>query len=119
VALALETAHSARHPDTGEPLRVVHRDIKTTNVRITAQGDVKVLDFGIARAAFEPREAHTQKAQKFGTPGYMAPERFLGHAEPASDVFALGGLMFRALAGTGMPALPTVPSGFKAARRAA
>jgi serine/threonine protein kinase len=75
--------------ETGEPLRVVHRDIKPSNVRLTDAGAVKVLDFGVARAEFAGREAHTERV-RYGSLGYMAPERVLGGPDAAAgDVYAL------------------------------
>jgi serine/threonine protein kinase len=90
VADALHAAVVTPHPETGRPLCVVHRDIKPSNVMVTDRGIVKVLDFGVARATFDAREAST-RSQQFGTARYMAPERWLhGSAEAPSDVFSLG-----------------------------
>jgi serine/threonine protein kinase len=88
VARLLDKVYRAPGPD-GQPLRIVHRDLKPDNLQITPHGEVKVLDFGIARAEFEGREAMTRSAIA-GTPGYMAPERMDGIEGPESDVFGLG-----------------------------
>ncbi len=99
VAEALEAAWNTTPAGTDEPLRVVHRDIKPSNVMVTGRGRVKVMDFGVARARFDAREAHTQ-SQQFGTARYMAPERWLdGVAEAPSDVFSLGITLLELLAG--------------------
>ena len=82
---------------TGAPLQVVHRDIKPSNVRLTAEAEVKVLDFGVARASFEGREAKTERV-RYGSVGYMAPERLLGGDETsAGDVFSLGVVLYELL----------------------
>ena len=95
VAGALHAAYHQRGPD-GKPLHLIHRDIKPSNIRVTAQGEVKILDFGVARAEFEGREEHTQEAA-FGTVPYMAPERFYGDDTHAGDVYALGVTLFEML----------------------
>ncbi len=90
VADALHTAFHSPGPD-GTPLRLVHRDIKPPNIRIGRHGEVKVLDFGIAKAADARREAKTQTSVMIGSPWYMAPERFDGKNDSAAaDVYALG-----------------------------
>lgn len=97
VASALHHAHSATGAD-GTPLRIIHRDLKPANVRINATGDVKVLDFGVARAQFEGREAET-RAGGFGSLGYVPPERVDGDELPAGDVYALGVVAWELLSG--------------------
>ena len=83
----------------GEALQVVHRDIKPSNILLTPEGDVKVLDFGIASASFQGREAKTDRV-RFGSIPYMSPERVLGEPEiPAGDVYALGCVLYELLLG--------------------
>jgi serine/threonine-protein kinase len=96
VASALDAATSAPGEDGG-PLNVVHRDIKPSNIRLSANGELKVLDFGVARAQFAGRESKTEQV-RYGSLGYMAPERLLGGEETASgDVYAVGVLLYELL----------------------
>lgn len=90
VAGGLARAHRAVHPATGEPLNVIHRDVKPANIMITRSGGVKLLDFGVARARFDARESHTGQLV-LGTLNYMAPEYIVtGEVSPAADVYGLG-----------------------------
>ncbi len=97
VAGALDAAWSTRDLDD-KPLHLLHRDIKPANIRLTTRGEVKLLDFGVARADFEAREARTQ-AILFGSLNYMAPERFDMIDGPAGDVYALGVVLYELLMG--------------------
>ncbi|HHO49411.1 MAG TPA: hypothetical protein ENK18_00735, partial [Deltaproteobacteria bacterium] len=107
VASALDAAFNAPRPGGGEPVRIVHRDVKPSNIRLGRDGQIKLLDFGIARTDELTREARTGTDVMMGSPPYMAPERFLD-SEPrsASDVFALGVTLWEGIAGERMFAMP-------------
>ncbi len=78
---------------------IIHRDIKPGNVLIDAKGEVKLMDFGIARMAEAP-ESMTQAGLIIGTPHYMSPEQVRGESLDArSDVYAMGVLMYEMLGG--------------------
>ena len=90
VAGTVHRAHEARHPTTQEPLHVIHRDVKPANVMITSRGGVRLLDFGVARAAFSSRESQTQ-GLVLGTLNYFPPEILAGgEPTPAVDIYGLG-----------------------------
>ncbi|MEQ1570857.1 MAG: protein kinase, partial [Myxococcota bacterium] len=94
VASALDAAYNRPPAGAQRPLRVIHRDIKPSNLMVDAQGRVKVLDFGVARAEFDAREAKTAELA-FGSLEYMPPERLFFEPESAaSDVYGLGTVLF-------------------------
>lgn len=83
-------------------LGVVHRDLKSDNILLSTRGGrkdfVKILDFGLAHLAMDPRLA--PKGAVFGTPEYMSPEQARGEeAGPPSDLYALGVLFYEMLTG--------------------
>jgi len=115
VARALDAAWKAEGDD-GQPLRVVHRDIKPGNLRLTAEGDVKVLDFGVARVDFDAREAKTRRPGLIGTERYMAPERLTLEGDgPPGDIYALGVTAFELLTNAEAIRAPVRPDAHEAA----
>lgn len=101
VAEAIEAAHARG---------VIHRDLKPSNLKITADGKVKVLDFGIAKALEEQvpsalgtvpsSGATTRSGVVIGTPGYMSPEQTTGGVvDRRADIWAFGCVVFETLAG--------------------
>jgi Tol biopolymer transport system component len=89
---------------------VIHRDLKPENLFLTAGGQVKILDFGLAKqtelrgaddlARAETRSAITQTGRVLGTAGYMSPEQAQGQpADARSDLFALGAVLYEMLSG--------------------
>lgn len=89
IASGLQRAH-----DSG----IVHRDIKPGNIIITSQGEVKIVDFGLAKLAAQTRESRSQITG--GTAAYMAPEQILGNeADARSDLFSLGVVLYEAATG--------------------
>ena len=79
---------------------IVHRDIKPANVMITRNGDVKVMDFGIARAMADSAATMTQTAQVIGTAQYLSPEQARGERVDArSDLYSTGCVLYELLTG--------------------
>jgi serine/threonine protein kinase/beta-lactam-binding protein with PASTA domain len=79
---------------------IVHRDIKPGNVMLTRTGDVKVMDFGIARAVSDAQATMTQTAQVIGTAQYLSPEQARGERVDArSDLYSAGCLLYELLTG--------------------
>jgi eukaryotic-like serine/threonine-protein kinase len=101
VSLACEGlayAHELVDTRTGKPLGLLHRDISTDNILVSRAGAVKVVDFGIAKAASVGQR--TQSGVLKGKVAYMAPEYLLGEPVDArSDLYALGVVLYELVAG--------------------
>jgi serine/threonine-protein kinase len=79
---------------------IIHRDIKPGNVMLTPSGDVKVMDFGIARAVSDASSTMTQTAAVVGTAQYLSPEQARGEqVDSRSDVYSTGCLLYELLTG--------------------
>jgi serine/threonine-protein kinase len=92
----LDYAHTLTDYD-GKSIGVVHRDVNPQNVFITFDGQVKLVDFGIAKAVDSKLETRTGMLK--GKPSYMAPEQLGGEADARIDVFAVGVMLFEAISG--------------------
>jgi len=109
---ALQYAHTLED-DTGKPLNLVHRDISPDNLFVTYDGQLKIIDFGIARA--EGRLIKTEFGQVKGKFRYMSPEYALGRSfDHTLDLFALGATLYEVALGAaafrGADAVETVES---------
>lgn len=79
---------------------IVHRDIKPGNVMLTRSGEIKVMDFGIARAVADSQATMTQTAQVIGTAQYLSPEQARGErVDFRSDLYSVGCLLYELLTG--------------------
>src|SRR5207245_1457367 len=97
VAAALDYAHRKRDFENRD-LGLVHRDVSPQNVLISQEGDIKLCDFGIAKAA--SKASHTQAGALKGKLQYMSPEQAWGKTiDRRSDIFALATVLFEALTG--------------------
>ena len=100
VARAAAGLHHAHElcDEQGQPMQIVHRDVSPQNILISFDGEVKVIDFGIARAM--GRVTHTKTGTRKGKTGYMAPEQAKsGPLDRRADVFALGIVLWELLCG--------------------
>ena len=97
ICSALDYAHR-KNDSTGQPLNLVHRDVSPQNILITYEGDVKLVDFGIAKAATKVHV--TQHGALKGKLLYMSPEQAWGKAvDRRSDIFSVCAVLYEMLAG--------------------
>jgi serine/threonine protein kinase len=93
ICKGLDFAHTLTSREDGAPLNLVHRDLKPANVIVSRGGDVKILDFGIAKSDTNLYKTTAADVTK-GTPVYMSPEQVTGDVLDArSDLFSLGSIM--------------------------
>jgi eukaryotic-like serine/threonine-protein kinase len=98
VCEGLDYAHRKKN-QLGKPMEIVHRDCSPQNVLVSYEGEVKVIDFGIAKASSST--TRTQAGVLKGKFGYMSPEQVRGlPLDRRSDIFALGTMLFECLTGT-------------------
>ena len=100
-AQALNGLHHAHEQSDfdGTPLEIVHRDLSPHNLFLSYSGEVKVVDFGVARATVNV--ATTGTGMLKGKANYMAPEQVRGEVDRRADIFTLGLALWEALAGRG------------------
>lgn len=96
-AKGLHYAHFAKD-HYGRPLNIIHRDVSPSNILLAEGGEVKVMDFGVAKASSGDRDNATRSGVLKGKLGYMSPEQVTGRAfDHRSDIFSLGIILYESL----------------------
>lgn len=99
----LDYAHARRDPDTHQPLNIVHQDISPSNIMINRQGEVKIIDFGMAGARRRSSAPRGRKREVLlqGKIAYIAPEQLNGakNLDRRSDIFSIGLVLYEVLTG--------------------
>jgi serine/threonine protein kinase len=116
ICKGLDYSHNKEDDTTGEPFKIVHRDISPQNLLISYQGEVKISDFGISKARSEP--SLTQAGVVKGKLAYLSPEQALGEPiDHRADIYALGLVFYETLRGkrvyefnNEVEAIRTIPS---------
>lgn len=92
----LAALHEARHPDTGEPLGIVHRDVAPKNILLGEDGKTRLIDFGLGKSSLQ--DWKTSTGLVMGSPGYMAPEQVAAlEVDARSDLYAMGIVLWELL----------------------
>ncbi|HUB09784.1 MAG TPA: serine/threonine-protein kinase [Myxococcales bacterium] len=106
IALGLAFAHTEARDPAGKPLRIIHRDLSPANVLLSRAGEVKLTDFGVAKALGEKEETLTSSVA--GKLSYMAPEQATAQGlDVRCDLFALGVVVWEAVTGQRLFRAPT------------
>ena len=116
ICKGLDYSHTKKDDASGEPFKIVHRDISPQNLLISYQGEVKISDFGISKARSEP--SLTQAGVVKGKLAYLSPEQALGEPiDHRADIYALGLVFYETLCGkrvyefsNEVEAIRTIPS---------
>ena len=96
VCKGLAYAHDATDA-RGNPLKIIHRDVSPSNIVISFTGEVKIMDFGVAKASLE-QDQHTRPGVLKGKLGYMSPEQVTGKDfDHRSDIFSLGIILYESI----------------------
>lgn len=106
ICKGLDYSHNRRDDISGEPLKIIHRDISPQNMLISHEGEVKISDFGISKAQSEP--SLTMAGVIKGKLAYLSPEQSLGESvDERTDIYALGLVIYESLSGKKVYAFDT------------
>jgi eukaryotic-like serine/threonine-protein kinase len=105
---ALEYMHTWVDPVTGQSTPVIHRDIKPANIKLTLQGKIVLVDFGIAKYQ---TASGTMTGARAASPGFSPVEQYVGGTDARSDIYALGATLYTLLTGQVPPESPAIAAG--------
>jgi serine/threonine protein kinase len=106
ICKGLDYSHSRRDDASGQPLKIIHRDISPQNMLISYEGEVKISDFGISKATSEP--SLTMAGVIKGKLAYLSPEQSLGEPiDQRTDIYALGLVLYETISGKKVYAFDT------------